>query len=174
MEFEILIQLGFGYGIVLSILLSVILIFSLWYNAEIWLSDYPQDIQEQYGPISEEAKQHRVLVAFPFFGVIILLPAIAAFHLNALSLEIPSFIDLFIMLFVIFLTFNVVDLLILDWLFFVYLTPDFIVLPGTEGVEGYDNYYFHFRGFLIGLVIVSIASVVFSFLFTILFNSLVV
>jgi tetrahydromethanopterin S-methyltransferase subunit B len=28
-----------------------------------------------------------------------------------------------------------------------------MILPGTEGLTGYDDYGFHFRGFLIGIVI---------------------
>jgi hypothetical protein len=33
------------------------------------------------------------------------------------------------------------------------------VLPGTEGMAGYRNYGFHFRGFLIGIPIVLAGSV---------------
>jgi hypothetical protein len=48
--------------------------------------------------------------------------------------------------------FNLADWLILDWLIFCFLTPGFVVIPGSEGAEGYKNYWFHFRGFLIGTV----------------------
>ncbi|GAG17037.1 unnamed protein product, partial [marine sediment metagenome] len=45
--------------------------------------------------------------------------------------------------------FAVWDLLILDWLIFVTIRPDFIVIPGTEGLAGYKHYFFHFKvGFL--------------------------
>jgi hypothetical protein len=49
------------------------------------------------------------------------------------------------------LVFNTVDVLILDWLVFVTLRPGIVVLPGTEGAEGYRDYGFHFRAFLKGL-----------------------
>ncbi|MDH3734751.1 MAG: hypothetical protein OEU54_14585 [Gemmatimonadota bacterium] len=46
--------------------------------------------------------------------------------------------------------FNLVDLLILDWLILVRIQPGFVVLPGTEGLAGYDDYRFHGHAFLIG------------------------
>ena len=49
-------------------------------------------------------------------------------------------------------TFNLLDLLVLDWLVFVTWRPRYIVLSGTEGPTGYGDYAFHFRGFLKGLV----------------------
>ena len=53
--------------------------------------------------------------------------------------------------------FNVVDLLVLDWPL-VAIVPGFMVLPGTEGSAGYKDYWFHFRGFLIGTVLILVAS----------------
>jgi len=49
--------------------------------------------------------------------------------------------------------FNVVDLLLLDWPL-VAIAPRFIVLSGTEGSAGYKDYWFHFRGFLVGAVLI--------------------
>jgi tetrahydromethanopterin S-methyltransferase subunit B len=54
----------------------------------------------------------------------------------------------------------VFDLLILDWLMFCTWTPQFVVLPGTEGMAGYKDYGLHFRGFLIGLLIVAVISAI--------------
>jgi hypothetical protein len=48
--------------------------------------------------------------------------------------------------------FNVVDWLILDWFMFCTLTPRFVVIPGSEGMAEYKDYWFHFRGFLHGTV----------------------
>jgi hypothetical protein len=60
--------------------------------------------------------------------------------------------------FVVLVVFNAVDVLILDWLVFVTLRPKIVVLPGTEGAEGYGDYGFHFRAFLKGLAGSSVAS----------------
>jgi hypothetical protein len=50
-------------------------------------------------------------------------------------------------------TFTILDCFVLDW-GLVYWQPRFVVLPGTEGLAGYRNYWFHFRGFLIGIPII--------------------
>jgi hypothetical protein len=68
------------------------------------------------------------------------------------------FLTALVHLFVMFSLFNLVDLLILDWPL-VAMRPSFIVLPGTEGLAGYRDYGFHFRGFLIGTVLVLVTSV---------------
>lgn len=68
------------------------------------------------------------------------------------------FLTAFIHLFVMFSLFNLVDLLILDWPV-VAIRPRFIVLSGTVGLAGYKDYGFHFRGFLIGTVLILVTSV---------------
>jgi hypothetical protein len=54
---------------------------------------------------------------------------------------------------IMFGTFNLLDWLVLDR-GLVHWQPRFAVLPGTEGMAGYGDYWFHFRGFLIGIPIV--------------------
>jgi hypothetical protein len=54
---------------------------------------------------------------------------------------------------IMFGTGNIVDWLLIDWPL-VYWQARFLVLPGTEGLAGYRSYWFHFRGFLIGIPIV--------------------
>ena len=54
--------------------------------------------------------------------------------------------------FLILTLFNLVVLLILDWLLFVTIQPRLVILPGTEGMAGYEDYAFHFYAFLKGVV----------------------
>lgn len=54
---------------------------------------------------------------------------------------------------------SVVDLLLLDWLIFCKITPDFIVIPGTEGMETYKDFNFHIKGFFKGIVICGFFSI---------------
>lgn len=46
----------------------------------------------------------------------------------------------------------------------VYWQPRSVVLPATEGMQGYRNYRFHFRGFLIGIPVVLLGSALVSIL----------
>jgi hypothetical protein len=62
-----------------------------------------------------------------------------------------SFGEIFWSSFLIFNLFNLFDLLILDWLIFVTIQPCIVVLPGTEGAAGYNDYAFHFLASLKGL-----------------------
>lgn len=45
---------------------------------------------------------------------------------------------------------SLADLIILGWIIFCVITPNFIVIPGTRGAAGYKDYRFHFFGFLKG------------------------
>ena len=47
---------------------------------------------------------------------------------------------------------NLVDLLVIDWLISIRFRPRKLILPGTEGLAGYDDLRFHVRGFVFGLV----------------------
>ncbi|HEY7288295.1 MAG TPA: hypothetical protein VH583_00565 [Vicinamibacterales bacterium] len=145
------------YGAALSVVLSVLLFGVLWINPEILLNDYPPDIRKKYGPISERSKRQRVVAAI-VIGVVasgIVAASFAAIRADGGG-RIP-FQTAFVHLFVMFSLFNVVDLVVLDWPL-VALRPKFVVLPGTEGSAGYKDYWFHARGFLIGIAFVFAAS----------------
>jgi len=145
------------YGGVLSAVMAALVLGLLRINPEILLNDYPPDIQEKYGPMSERSKRQRIPVAI-VLGAVVLGIVIASFA----AVREPrggsiSFLTAFVHLFVMFSVFNVVDLLLLDWLL-VAIGPRWVVLPGTEGSAGYKDYWFHFRGFLIGIVLILAAS----------------
>ena len=145
------------YGGVLSAVMSVLLLGLLWFNPEILLNDYPPDIREKHGPMSERSKRQRLPVAILFgtIGLGIVAASFSAVRENGGG-NVP-FLTAFVHLFVMFSVFNVVDLVLLDWPL-VAIVPRFMVLPGTEGSAGYKDYWFHFRGFLIGVVLILLAS----------------
>ncbi len=159
MDLLLLFQHRLFYGAILSFLLSLLITISLYINAEIWVSDFPPDIQEKHGPVSEESKKQKIIVGIAFLGIIVGVVGLALTHLDLLIDEEPTFFEMFISIYVMFLCFNLFALFILDWLFFVKIQPKFIILLETEGLKGYKDYYFHFRGFLIGLVILFVGSI---------------
>jgi hypothetical protein len=153
---------GLSAGLMLSVVLSALIITSLLVNPEIWVDDYPPDIKARFGPIGDKARRQRRWVAVPFF---LAMPALLAAYLPGLSDALggaPSFWQLLVYSFIAMEVFNLVDLLILDWLFFVRIQPSRIILPGTEGLAGYKDYGFHLRGFLLGNLLVAVVSLVFA------------
>jgi hypothetical protein len=145
------------YGVVLSAALSLLLFGILWMNPEILLNDYPPDIRKKYGAMSEASKRQRIAVAIVIGAVVLGIVAASFSAVRANGGGRIPFLTAFVHLFVMFSVLNVVDLLLLDWCL-VAIGPRFIVLPGTEGSAGYKDYGFHFRGFLIGVVIILVAS----------------
>ena len=60
--------------------------------------------------------------------------------------------ELFTYAFGVLFIFNLVDLLILDWLIVCWFEPRWVILPGTEHIVIPKQYLHHFKGFLIGTV----------------------
>lgn len=147
------------YGVVLSAVLFALMLVVGRINPEIMLKDYPPDIQAKYGPMSDRSKRQRLPVGIVFIAIIL---GVVIWSFQGVGThpdgDIP-FVTAFIHLFVVFSVFNVLDWLVLDWLIVVTIRPSFVILPGTEGLAGYDDYAFHFRGFLIGVVISLLVSV---------------
>jgi len=150
---------GLLYGALLSGILSIMILWSLWLNPEIWLHDAPREIQEKYGPISEKAKRQRTLFVIPFFLVVIALPWLALQQLPAATGQPYTFQSIFITLFVMFMLFNVVDLLVIDWLIVEAWRPDFLRNSRLGRLMESRYYKFHFIGFCkgsVGLTLVSL------------------
>jgi len=156
------------FGCILSAILFAMVLVLVRINPEIMLGDYPPDIQAKYGPMSERSKRQRIPVAILFLVVMFAIVA-ASFAPILGAVDRPRlFLASFTNLFVVFSVFNILDWLVLDWLIVVTLRPRFLVLPGTDGMAGYGDYAFHFRGFLIGIAITLVASILLSGLVTIL------
>jgi hypothetical protein len=140
--------------------MSILILGSLYFNPEIWLDDAPLDIRQRVGPISERAKRQRRLLGIPTFVFVIGLLIHSIVRLSQANAGILTFEAVFLSTFLIVQVFNVVDLLIIDWLIVATIRPTFIMVPGTEDLKGYSDYGFHFQAFLKGLVGSLIASLV--------------
>ena len=142
-----------AFGLLLSALLVALLLAVLRTNAEIMLNAYPADIKARWGPMTERTKRQRTVVV-GIFAIVGL--AVVAWSLSAVPALVGrdvTFGVAFAHFAIMFGTFNLLDWLVLD-LGLVHWQPRFAVLPGTEGMAGYGNHWFHFRGFLIGIPIV--------------------
>jgi hypothetical protein len=161
-DYSLAFQTGFLYGIVFSLLFSALLLVMIKINPEGLVDGLPPDIKARYGPVSEKTqRQHKPFVLL-FFLIMLGVPLLSIRRYSLMTGGAPTFLDVFVIIFTLFLVFNIVDLLILDWLIFCTITPKFIVLPGTKGMAGYKDYGFHFRGFLKGCVICFVSGLVFA------------
>jgi len=157
---NLLIQHSLLYGAILSALLSALFLAAARLNPEIMLRGYPPDIKAKYGPPGEKTMQFRKPMAFLLFVILFGTLILSIVRLSAVSGEPLTFTAVFLSTFIVLLTFNLVDLVIIDWLVFVTLQPKFIILPGTEGMAGYKDYGFHFKAFLRGTMLCLVASLV--------------
>ena len=148
----LLLQHGVSYGAILSGFMGLAFVALAYVNPEIWLPDYPPDIRERFGPMSERAKKQRRLAGVPVFLLLVATIVFAAVRFARIAGGESTFLAVLLGVFTVFLVFNAVDLLVLDWLIFVTIRPKIVVLPGTEGANGYGDYGFHFRAFLEGVV----------------------
>lgn len=147
-------------GAVLSVLASVFIAVTMRLNPRIWLQDYPPDVQARVPPKTEKERRQSLLLGVPFLLLLVAGPVVSTLAWeNRMGGEI-GFFSLALHAFGVVFVFNLVDLLVLDWLVFCALTPDFVVIPGSEGAEGYQDYGFHFRGFLIGTALSAVTGLI--------------
>lgn len=147
------------YGFIYSALLAGLILFSLWYNPEMWHQDYPEAVKAKFGPMSQAAKRERFWFSLLFFPVAFGFPLLAVGKLGVIMGNV-GFAAAFLTVFIVFLIFNLVDLIIIDWLIAVYWQPARLILPGTADMPEYRDYGFHFRAFLKGLLFCPIMGLV--------------
>jgi hypothetical protein len=147
------------WGLVVSVWLTITFIALSRLNPEMWLNDYPPDIRAKHGPMSPKANRLRFLLGVPVMVVALGIVAIATIDLVR-TVPTTGFLAIALHTFVLMTVFNIIDLLLIDWLLFVRVRPAFVVLPGTEGMAGYDDYAFHWRAFLKGTAGIAVLSVI--------------
>ena len=143
-----------------NVLTSAALLTLMAKNPRYMMQDYPHEITADIQPQTPEEKKEGMLFGLPFFIFLAGFPLVYAI-VNKFNFE-AGFLVNWLGVFTLMFSFNLVDLVILDWMLFCWITPDFMVLPGTEGNPGYKNYRFHFIGFLKGTLIVGMAALVLS------------
>ena len=145
-------------GAVRSALATLMILLSLRTNPRIWLNDFPADIREALPPKTEAEKRRSLWWGLPLFAILLGGPLVSTLLLERQSAAPPGFASLFVHAYAVAFAFNLVDLIVIDWLIICAWTPRWLVMAGTEGMAGYSNYRHHFRGFIIGCV----ASAVFA------------
>ncbi|MEM1246345.1 MAG: hypothetical protein AAGK22_08225 [Acidobacteriota bacterium] len=148
------------FGLLNSGWTALLILLSFLHEPRIWLSDFPQEMQAVVPPKSAAEKRLERLWAVPILGSMFLLPF--AYALWWHSEQDLGYLDAFLFFALCGLCFNVVDLVVLDWLVSVWWNPPWMRLEGAEAMAHHDNYWFHFVGFLQGLPILTFAAAIFA------------
>ncbi len=126
------------------------------------LHDYPEDVRRASALAEPTGKQKRNARIFSGIGSIIIFGALILFGLLRFRAERAGFITLFRFLFIIAMSWNVIDLLVMDWLLVCTVRPAWLIIPGTENCSSYSDYGYHFRGFLIGCIYTTLMALIFA------------
>ena len=148
------------YGAVLSLLLSAFIVVTLLVRPMIWLNDAPPEIRAAAGPIGPADLRLQRWGGVAFIGLLIVVPFVALAGLRGPAGGSLTFGQAALSAFVVLMTFNTVDLLLLDWLLVERLLPRRIAVPGAPGMPFTRGDAHHFRGFLIGTGLSLVAAVV--------------
>lgn len=147
-----------AWGVALSLYLGSSFCLLARINPEMWLGDYPPDIRERWGPMSTAARRQRLVFGVPVLLLGLAIVTASDVHFARTDPASAGFMALFAHTWIVLMVFNVIDLLIIDWILFVRIRPSFVVLPGTEDLAGYDDDAFHAVAFLKGTVGITVVS----------------
>jgi hypothetical protein len=156
-------------GSLLSVVASTYLLVLLRFHPRLFLRHFPKEIRDIVPPKSTGERRLSVLLGLPL-GLLFVGGILASAWLWRVSAEgSSSFWELFVHVFGLIFLFNLVDLLILDWLIVCTFPPRWLILPGTEHVAMPKEYLYHFKGFLIGTVVAVLGGLALTALLQVLF-----
>lgn len=146
-------------GTVLSLIMGVTILGSLYYNPRLWLHDYPKPIQAKVPPATKREKQLQKILLVPFLLVMIGVPLVSTVLLKQqLGGEIP-FVSAYLNAFFVANIFNLFDAVVLDLLILTLMKPGFAVIPGAEGMEYlYRDWNMHLVNYGKGVVFCTVFS----------------
>ena len=135
------------HGIVFAILLtSYLLIVMRSLSPRIWaFSDYPKSITSSVPARTDRERRIAKYTAVPFFILGIGFPLVSTMMLENIYGGAMPLLDAFLNFFGIVMFGNLADFLILDWLIVGTITPEWVIIPGTEHMR--DKEYKEFRGY---------------------------
>lgn len=153
-------------GAILSVLLSILVVVSLRWNPEIWVHDYPPEVQAVLPPKSALAKRQTRWVAAVMFAILFGLIGVLIWRVIVGQGGFPGFWPIAAAIWIALESFNLIDLVIVDWLIIETWRPRFVLVPGAESLYHRRFYGFHFRGFLKGSLGITLASLLIAGLAT--------
>lgn len=157
---------AFLFGGLVSLLTSVLILASVAHNPRIWLGDAPTEMKQAASPLTPAEKRLRKLWGIPIIAsMLVLLPAIAIWQHQIYDF---SYFQGFAFLWIGMMLFNLIDLLIIDWLVIVWWAPSWTMMPEVAHLSHLNTYGFHFKGFLTGCVLVTVWSALAALIFLVI------
>jgi len=153
------------HGTIFAVLLTLYLLAVMMkLSPRIWgFSDYPKEITNAVSPQTKRERQIGALLMVPFLLLGLGFPLVSTLMLESTYVGTMPLLDAFLNIFGIMMFGNFADLVILDWLIVGTITPDFVVIPGTEHMrdkEYKDFRLFHAKGHVWGTIGMAVISLV--------------
>jgi hypothetical protein len=149
-------------GVTLSAALTIVILGSLAYNPRLWIGDAPEPVRKLTPALGPAERRDRWVVAGVFLLTIVAATAWSAARL--ISREgTPSFATILIHFLGVFFIFNLVDLVVIDWLVLLVIRPRFLFrlsVPGLSYEETVGGYGYHFVAFLKGFGFITVMALV--------------
>lgn len=152
-----LINIILVYGLVTSLLLSVLILTSLYIQPRIWIQKLPEEVQISISPKTKKEKKQTYIVLILFLSILLALPIIAVTNYGSH----PTLLETWVINFSIYFLFNLTDLLIIDWLIVCTITPGFLKIKGVD-IQVYKNYLNHLQDFFKGIILIAVLSILSS------------
>ena len=142
------------HGIVyFVVVVGYLLILMVSLSPRIWgYVDYSDDIKKKVPTQTKNEKIIAIIVGIPWMVFTFGFPIYSVIQLKGyLGPEFTFWIALLDVVLMVFLV-NVGDVLILDWLIVSKITPNFVIIPGTEKND-YKDFSHHYKGHIKASVI---------------------
>jgi hypothetical protein len=139
-----LVGLATAYAAGFSVVLAVLLVGGTLVASDAMVQDYPPAIRARHGPKSERGRRVTVVMGAGM-GLLVLAVCIAGpLHLTRLDPGAGFWVGFWFGS-AFLLVLDLIDLVVFDWLVFCTIRPRFVVIPGTEDMPEYRDYWFHLR-----------------------------
>ena len=139
--------------VLISCLIFIIVAGGMTYiNPLSMINNYPKPIQDkvkELGLIKDEQTSKSIYYIIKKIFAFILLVVFFAFVVHKFN-DADTFFEGFIFSYIIWASVNWCDALLIDCLWFCHSKR--VIIPGTEGMVEYKDYWFHIKGALIGML----------------------
>jgi len=140
-------------GVALAGVLTIFVVGVIRWNVAIFQGDFQESLKAKLPPMSQKTKRQRRVVAPLLFLLLFGVPILVNLQVRHEHGGHLSFLSAYVQAYLMFMLFNLADLIFVDYLVIVRWRPGFVVLPGTEGAPEYDDIGKHVRDFGRGMLI---------------------